>query len=235
MNRFKSFLLCASALGLLSACGGGHSAQRDGSHHASGNRIDAALQRAASQSAHQQSLPFLQTLYARNSSDVNAALNYASALRQAGQADQAALILAGFANTENAPESVLIEYSAIQLALSNYVAAADYASGVLKDDDEHAQAYHYLALAFEALGRHEAAETAFRGALQNWAGDPVPVLNNLALNLATQRKLDESVELISRAAALAPQRADIQSNRLLIQKLASAHEALPPKPARKPA
>lgn len=233
MRSFKTILLCASALGLLAGCGSSSTARQDA--HVSGSRIDAALQRAADKTSNRDSLPFLETIYKRNQGDYNAALSFAQALRHAGDAQNAALILAPFIVRDDSASVITTEYAAIQLVLGNYIAAEDFAAQAIADNGKNAEAYHYLAIAQDARERHAEAEDSFRAALKHWAGDPVPVLNNLALNLATQRRVDEAAEVIARAAALAPDRRDVESNRQLINELLKVNVAMPPKPSAKPA
>lgn len=235
MKSFKMILLCASAVSLLTACGStSNSNQGLQSHHT--NKFDAALQNAAAKTSHAEALPFLGTIYKRNSNDPAAALGYAQALRQAGEFDQAGLVLAPFAFDKNSPSSVKTEYAAIQLAIGNYTSAEGFAQKAVAQNEDDYEAFHYLGIAQDARGLHTDAETSFRKALKNWEGSPVPVLNNLALNLATQKRPNEAVEFIDHATALAPNRRDIQQNRRIINALQQVYVApTPPAPAKKPA
>ena len=233
MKNIKTLLLCASAVSLLAACS---STSSQMSHNASGNRIDAALERVATQSSHQDSLPFLETIYKRNHSDAMAALNYAQALRLSGDSRRASMILTPFALKKNSSDAVKTEYAAIQLMSGNYISASKYAQKAIDQNDDNAEAFHYLGVAQDALGLHEEAELALREALENWNDNPLPVLNNLALNLATQQRVNEAMEVISQAATLAPHRADVQNNVKIIEKLYHklANAKPPVKPRRKP-
>lgn len=234
MKSLKMILLCASAAGLLTACGSTSSSNALQSTHS--NKFDAALQRAAAKTSHQESLPFLGTIYKRNSNDSSAALGYAQALRHAGEVDQAGLVLAPFAFDKNSPSAVKTEYAAIQLAIGNYTSAEGFAKKAVTQNEDDYEAFHYLGIAQDARGLHEDAETAFRKALENWEGSPVPVLNNLALNLATQMRPDEAAELIDHATALAPNRRDLQRNRRIINALQQAYiPPVAPAPTKKPA
>jgi Flp pilus assembly protein TadD len=234
MKNFKTLLLCASAIGLLGAC------TTTSSHTSAslkgGDRIDAALERVAEQSSHRDSLPFLETIYKRNNHDPMAALNYAQALRQTGDINRASMVLTPFAVRKDSTSAVKTEYAAIQLISGNYMSAEDYAQKAITQDKENVDALHYLGIAQDAQGYHEEAEIALRGALENWQGDPVPVLNNLALNLATQHRVDEAAEVISQAAILAPHRRNVQNNATIIQSLQrnTVPAKAPMKPARKP-
>lgn len=234
MYHFKTVLLCASAVGLLAACGSNPSMQASAS--ASSDRIDVALQRAAAKGSQQESLPFLETLYTRNHNDPIAATNLASALHNSGQVQKAAIILAPFMRDADGPSVVKTQYAAIQLTLGNYRAAEDFAAAAIAQDSVDYEAYHYLGIAQDAQGLHTEAEQSLRTALDNNTGDPVPVMNNLALNLAAQQRADEALDIIARASALAPHRREVENNRRIIHGLLQNHMmSKAPKPAKKPA
>ena len=234
MRSLKSILLCASSLALLAACN--TTSGNTTLHSSSGNKIDAALERVAARSSQQESLPILETIYKRNSSDPQAALSYAQALRHAGHVDRAVLVLTPFARQSGGSSAVQTEYAALQLTLGNYFAAEEFAGQAVEKNDQDYEAFHYLGIAQDARGFHQEAEASFRKALKHWAGDPVPVLNNLALNLATQRQSEEAVSLIAQASALAPHRRDIDNNQRIILALQEryASVSLAPKPVKKP-
>ncbi|MGB4056766.1 MAG: tetratricopeptide repeat protein [Alphaproteobacteria bacterium] len=200
--------------------------------------IDTALERAAASSASKgeqgQSLGFLEKLYKRNSADPQSAINYAAALREAEYYNQAALVLAPFANDKKSPAAAKTEYAAVQLALGNDKQAEKYAQKAVLQDNTDFRAYHYLGIALDGQGMHKEAERAFRKALDMWQGDPIPVMNNLALNLASQEYLDEAVEILEKAQAIAPDRVEVERNlRIVRTLLQSARHA--PKPGVKPA
>ena len=65
--------------------------------------------------------------------------------------------------------------------------------------EKNARAYLAMGTAQDALGRHQDAEISFREGLENWQGDPAPIMNNLALNLASQGHLEESLALLKKA------------------------------------
>ncbi len=131
---------------------------------------------------------------------------YAAALRRAGFANRAAVVLGPFAGRPEASPEVKTEFAAIQLELGRYRQAEEQAAAVARaaaqDGDEVAgapRAYHILGLALEAQGRHAEAERAFRRALEVWEGDPVPVMNNLALNLAAQGQAAQARDILLEA------------------------------------
>jgi Flp pilus assembly protein TadD len=199
--------------------------------------IDSALERAAASSYAQgekgQSLGYLEKIYARNSQDPAAAVNYASALREAEYYNQASLVLSPFANNPKSPAAAKTEFSAIQLALGNNKSAEQYAQKAVIQDPADFKAYHYLGIALDAQGMHKEAERAFRKALDMWQGDPIPVMNNLALNLASQEYLEEAIVILEKAKSIAPDRIEVERNlRIVRTLLQSARHA--PKPGIKP-
>ena len=55
--------------------------------------------------------------------------------------------------------------------------------------------------------------------MKHWKGDSTPILNNLALNLASQGHLEEALSLIEKAQKMAPGRMDLERNRRIIATL----------------
>ena len=80
-------------------------------------------------------------------------------------------------------------------------------------------AYQNLGIALDAKEMHPEAERAFRKGLEHWKGDPTTIMNNLALNLATQGFIDEAIEVLERAQALSPDRIEIERNLRIIRTL----------------
>ncbi|MBP7721604.1 MAG: tetratricopeptide repeat protein [Alphaproteobacteria bacterium] len=229
--------MMVSACALLAACQTTGSSTAAG-HAASDGSVDAALERAAAASSasgdKRQSLSILEKLYKRNSEDPQVAIDYAAALREAEYLNQAAMVLAPFANDKKGPPAAKTEYAAIQLALGNNKSAEEYALKAVTQDQNDYRAYHYLGIALDSQGMHKEAERAFRKALDMWQGDPIPVMNNLALNLASQDFLDEAVAILEKAQTIAPDRIEVERNLRIVRTLQqSARHA--PKPVAKPA
>ncbi len=224
-----------SACALLAACQTTGSTPAAG--HAGDSSVDAALARAAAASRasgdKRQSLSILEKLYKRNSEDPQVAVDYAGALREAEYLNQAAMVLAPFANDKKGLPAAKTEYAAIQLALGNNKSAEEYALKAVTQDQNDYRAYHYLGIALDSQGMHKEAERAFRKALDMWQGDPIPVMNNLALNLASQDFLDEAVAILEKAQTIAPDRIEVERNLRIVRTLQqSARHA--PKPTAKP-
>ena len=157
--------------------------------------------------------------YKSNPKDVTAAVQYARVLREFDYINRAAIILRPFAQETQSPAAAKAEYSAIQLALGNYIEAEQYAQNALLQDAESYDAYHYLGIALDAQGQHEEAERAFRKGLDHWQGDPTPIMNNLALNLAAQGYFSESIALLEKAITLSPERVELTRNLRIVNTL----------------
>ncbi len=202
------------------------------------SRIDSALQRAANSAAitgdRQQSLAYLEKIYKRNSSDINAVISYVTALREADYLNQANLVLTPFANDPKSPSAAKTEYAALQLALGNYDLAEQYAKKAVIQNEKDARAFHYLGIALDAREMHVEAERAFRKALDHWQGNPTSIMNNLALNLASQGFFQEAVEILRKAQAISPGKLEIERNLRIVTALQQSEGGNTPKPRGKP-
>lgn len=163
------------------------------------------------------SLASLELQYKRNSAAPEAALAYASALRKENYQDRAKTVLAPFAREKKAIPGIKSEMAAIELALGNHDAAENYAKQAVVQDPADYLAYQNLGVALDAKGMHPEAERAFRKGLESWKGDPTSIMNNLALNLATQGFIEEAVEILEKAKALNPDRIEIERNLRIVR------------------
>ncbi len=217
-------LLLATAvvsLGGLTAC---QTTGTTGARQDRNAQIDAVLERAADQAEESgkagESLALLERMYRRKGNDAAVALKYGRALREAGELQRAAVVMEPLARNEKDQNAeAKIEYASIQMALGNYMTAEDFARQAVLLTPEAGQAYHLLGIALDAQGHHEQAETAFRKGLDNWSGDPGPILNNLGLNLASQGFLDEAIDVLRKAQASSPDRMEIERNLRIVKAL----------------
>jgi len=240
MKRHTVIALMISAA--LSLPLGGCASTDDGSDHAT--KIDSALEHAASEASakgdDQGSLALLERIYKRDPGNAGNALKYATALQDAGRSNRSVMILSPFIQNgkadRNAP--LLVEYASVEASVGNYDSAAENARKATVADPKDGPAWHILGIALDAKGSHPEAEDAFRRALQNWQGDPSPVLNNLGLNLASQGFIDEAVDTLKKAVAMAPDRPEIERNLRIVTALQAqpgTHEnKRVPTPPRKP-
>ena len=224
MKNLPKFLFLGVALTQLAACQtSGSSEKMDTQSPATqSEKIDAAIDRAMVEASGNELTATLITLerqYKRNSSDPTHAYNYARALRQADYANRASLVLSPFAKGANPDAKILSEMSSIDLALGKFGSAENFAQqAVLKNPQDHL-AFQNLGIALEAQENHAAAERAFRKGLETWKGDPTPIMNNLALNLATQGFVEEAIQILEKAKALSPERMEIERNLRIVRAL----------------
>ena len=228
-------LLCAtlmmSALAL-SACGTTGSAGSTASAKPTGsldNAIDKALKQAEASGDRQQSLILMEQIYQRDTGNVVVATRFARALREDEQLNKARQVLAPIADSENADSESVTEMAMIHLGLGQYKEAEKYSRKAVTLDDKNGRAYLSLGTALDAQNYHEQAEVAFRRGLDNWKGDPAPILNNLALNLASQGHLEESLGVLEKARKISPHRTEIERNYRIISTLQET--AVPATPA----
>lgn len=194
-------------------------------------KINSALERAAVAAAakgeDKQSLGYLEEIYKRNSTDPVSALNYGVALSNSKEYERAALVLGPFANDPEGAPVFKTEYAGVQLGLGKNEEAEKYAQKAVIQDGSQVRAFHYLGIALEAQGKHKEAERAFRKGLADWKGDPVPIMNNLALNLAAQGYLEESLEILQKAKSIAPDRVEIERNYRIVKALQESYSYQP--------
>lgn len=161
----------------------------------------------------------LEKAYKRDTTQPTQALGYAIGLRQNAYLSRAAVVLKPFMDDTPVPAGMHAEMSMIELSLENYDAAEKHAKAAVVQDPEDYEAYHNLGIALDAKKMHVEAERAFRKGLEHWQGDPTAIMNNLALNLATQGFVDEAVAVLEDAKAIAPDRIEIERNLRIIRTL----------------
>lgn len=232
LNTNIRFSVCAAALAFalvfpLAACettgtGADQSTKQTAGPDQNSDVVDQVLARSAASTPFDQrtqSLLVVERAYKRNPDDITTTINYARALRQEGLAKRALLILKPHITSNPEHAGALTEFAAANLALGQYQEAESAARKAVVEDPEMHRAYHALGVALDAQGFHKQAEVAFRRGLEHWEGDPVPILNNLALSLAAQGYLDESLSILRRASASAPNRREIERNLRIITAL----------------
>ncbi len=189
-------------------------------------RISVAAEEAIKAGQAHEALQFYETLYARNHNDPEIAVNYAYALRKTDGAQRAIMVLAPFITPDETdkkkkPEpvraDVLLEYAAASLALGRYERAVEVSQEVIgrtdaKSELYHAKAYHLAGIGYDALSQYKDAETSYRIAMELWPGQPVPVMNNLALSLAQRGLFDDSLTMLRQARVMDPSAEEIARN-----------------------
>lgn len=210
-------LLLLSSVFLLSACAGGNATRINQ------NPIDGAVASAAQEAIEsgdiQKSLSLTEKLYKKNPDNVDAALDYATALRMAGRETQANIVLKTFADKPGASARVLNESARIALSSGQYDQALALAKNAVQLYPENTDSLMVLAMAYDASDDLKKAEETYRTALELEPStkDKAALLNNLALNLTLQENLKDALPLIEEALELSPSRREYKRNRAMIR------------------
>lgn len=245
--RKKSVCLCLMISALaLSACETTASksspkTSREQTDKKINSAIENALREAEGRGNRQESLILLEQIYKRNAGDPNVAVRFARTLREDEQLNKARLVLMPHTKGKKAHPDALTEMAMVHLGLGNYKAAENTARESITLNPDQGRAFLALGTALDAQGHHEQAEVSFRRGLGHWKGDPAPILNNLALNLASQGNLKEALTILEKARSLSPRRMEIERNYRIISTLYETSSgqdrrsfAKPPKPLHKP-
>ncbi len=225
MKKISRYLILATAMIQLSACQSTGTDQQaaDLAKQQQSAKIDAAIDKALAEGGEANisgALMALERQYKKNPADTEAAYKYAKALRQTNYANRASVVLTPLAKQPDSPSHIISEMSSIELALGHFKSAENYAQQAVIKNPQDYIAYQNLGIALEAQENHPAAERAFRKGLETWKGDPTPIMNNLALNLATQGFTDEAIQILEKAKALSPDRIEIERNLRIVRALA---------------
>ena len=107
--------------------------------------------------------------------------------------------------------ATLYENAVRSLALKDTEAAIRYAEPVVAQDPEHPAYLMLLGNIYTRTQQYEKAETIFRQTIRLFPDNP-EVLNNLAVLLKLQGRIDEAERVAIEAAERTPDRADIHYN-----------------------
>lgn len=223
MKKYTRYMVMALATVQLTGCETFGWGSPDVEKPSRQERVDAAIEKAAITASRHGSknatLVALEKRYKRQSENPEVAIQYAKALRKANYMNKASAVLRPFADQEDAHAGAKTEMSMIELARGKYSEAEKYAQDAILQDATDYQAYQNLGIALDAKEMHPEAERAFRKGLEHWQGNPTPIMNNLALNLATQGFIDEAIEVLEQAKALSPDRIEIERNLRIVRTL----------------
>lgn len=197
--------------------------------------MDKALTQAEASGNTEEALALLSQLNSRNPDDPKLAARYAKALRDDDQIKKAVEVLNSFSSGDKKDMDVITENAMAHLSLGDFKTAENLASDAIEMDEKNARAYLALGTAQDAQGKHQDAEISFRQGIKYWKGNPAPILNNLALNLASQGHLEESLSLIQKAQEKAPRNMELERNKRIISTLIETSGPRPPSPPKKPA
>ncbi len=224
MKKITHYLVLALIAGQVSACQTtGTQELETSAAQSKAQRIDAAIEKTAIHASRNgsvsASLLAVEKKYKRNANDPDAALSYAQRLRQASHLNRADIILEPFTHEDTVHPGISTEMSMIKLAMGDYDMAEKFAKDAILQDSTDYEAYQNLGISLDAKEMHPEAERAFRKGLEHWEGNPTTIMNNLALNLATQGFIDEAIEVLERAKALSPDRIELERNLRIIRTL----------------
>lgn len=221
-SAFRGFLLASLSISVLfvGACA---STNANYSNEADANRLDSILERAAREAKASgnkaETVVLLEKIYQRNPDDPAVATGYGQALREDEQLNKARQVLYPFTEGKNAYPDAVTELAMVQLALGQYKEAELTARRAVELDPAQGRPYLALGTALDAQNYHEQAEVAFRKGIDKWKGDPAPIMNNLALNLASQNKLDQAIDMLKKAQEVSPGRIELERNMRIITTL----------------
>lgn len=225
-SRLKTLLLTATAALALSACsstGSNTAASRDDNLSIAGERIDGAFKKdlaAAEKTGNPQTvIAVMEPYFRRHADNPVLAARYARALREDNQLNSSRNVLIPFTKGEDAHPEALTEMAMTQLSLGNYKEAELAARAATKLDKNAGRAHLALGTALDAQGNYPAAEESFRTGLKVWRGDAAPILNNLALNLASQGNFEQALDILDRARKEYPHRTELERNYRIISTL----------------
>ncbi len=223
-SRFRALALASLSVSVLAlaACGTtGSSANVADARGAS--RVDSILERAAREAKASgnktETVALLEQIYSRNQDDAAVATSFGQALREDEQFTRARQVIYPFTEGKNAYPDAVMELAMVQLSLGQYKEAELTARKAVELDPNSGRAYLALGTALDAQNYHEQAEVAFRRGIEKWKGDPAPIMNNLALNLASQNKLDQAIDMLQRAKEISPGRVEIERNLRIVSTL----------------
>lgn len=223
-SAFRRLLLASLsvsvlALGACASTGGDPNV----SNRAEAGRLDSILERAAREAKASgnkvETLALLETIYERNKNDAAVATGFGQALREDDQLNRARQVLSPFTDGKDAYPDAVTELAMVQLALGQYKEAELTSRRAVELDPAQGRPYLALGTALDAQNYHEQAEVAFRKGIEKWKGDPTPIMNNLALNLASQNKLDQAIDMLIKAKEISPNRIELERNLRIVRTL----------------
>lgn len=222
-SRFRGLALASLSVSLLALAACGTTGNANVTNGKEASRVDAILERAAREAKASgnktETVVLLEQIHQRNPDDAAIATSFGQALREDEQFTRARQVLLPFTEGKKTYPDAVMELAMVQLSLGQYKEAELTARKAVELDPNSGRAYLALGTALDAQNYHEQAEVAFRRGIEKWKGDPAPIMNNLALNLASQNKLDQAIDMLQKAKELSPGRIELERNLRIVTTL----------------
>lgn len=241
MRRTFMMTACLVSLALAGCEGHGLKNQDPGTKNSltaesetTNDRLDSAAKQAIADGNADEALVFYEKLYRQDSRNPETALHYAQVLRKTDNPQRAIFVLAPFVKTEDGKKTsaqkknadlyakLRLEHSAATLEVGRFEQAETQLQEMLNSPQSFGlqpQIHNLIGVSLDARGMHDNAEKHYRTAIEDWEGQPITAMNNLALNLAHQGYFDEAMTLLRKAYVMAPERDVIATNIDLISGL----------------
>jgi Flp pilus assembly protein TadD len=181
-----------SAILVLGLCG----CQTDGTPDITGSLGETA--QASRPAGSQRELAAYRDRFRANPKDADAALQYAKALRTAGQRSQAAAILEQATIAHPGDKALLAGYGRALVDNGNFQQAFDVLGRAHSPDDPDWGILSAQGTALDQLGRYEEARQYYASALRIVPEEP-SVLSNLGLSYVLSKDLPKAEEILRRA------------------------------------
>jgi Flp pilus assembly protein TadD len=156
--------------------------------------------------------------YSRNEKDRVAALNYAAALRAAGETGQAVAVMRKAAIYHAKDREVLAAFGKALAADGQFPLALKTIRRAQREDNPDWQLLSAEGGILDSLGKHEDARARYRQALVLAPGEP-QILNNLGLSYLLTDELAEAENVLREAAANPRATLKVKQNLALVLKL----------------
>ena len=183
--------------------------------------LETVAKAAADSGMSKESLIFAERLYKEKPNDPEYIVNYAKGLRRAGNIEAAKLVIRTPAKGKRATPDMMTEAAMVLVANGEYDEATGLAQKALEKAPKSPDAHHALALAMSGMEEFAGAQLQFQKALDLWPDgrDQTPIINNRAMSMAAQGKIEDARMIMSMATGEALTSRAYQNNRALLDSL----------------
>lgn len=154
---------------------------------------------------------YYRKMYLEGSDELPIILGYARNLRYAGAVTEAVTALEGVEDTHEDASAFLLEIGKARLAVGRGDAAVLTLLRAARIDSENWEVHSALGIGYDLLKEYDHAANAYRRALALSPGNPA-VLNNKAMSLAQNGKIDAAIKVLEGVPNLARGKAHIRQN-----------------------